>query len=135
MKIDTHLHFGGQCQEAFEFYEALLGGSINLMLTYGDSPAGSQVPIDWKDKIVHANLKLNDIDIAGSDVLPGQYERPKGFNLILQMNDTSEAKRIFDAFSQAGTVEYPLDKTFWSPCYGVVVDQFGISWEINCAGA
>ena len=135
MRIDAHLHFCGRCQEAFEFYEELLDGSISLMLTYGDSPAADQFPTELQSKIIHANLRLNNIEIAGADVLPDQYEQPRGFHLILQMDDESESKRIFNALSKAGTVTIPLGKTFWSPCYGIVVDQFGISWEINCAAA
>lgn len=135
LRISTHLHFSGQCQEAFEFYKELLGASITLMLTYGDSPVANQVPSEWQSKIVHASLSLNDIEIAGDDVLSDQFEQPKGFHLTLQMNDELEAKRVFTALSEAGTITLPLGKTFWSPCYGIVADQFGISWEVNCATA
>jgi len=135
MKIDTHLHFGGQCQEAFEFYEALLGGSINLMLTYGDSPAAESVPVEFHDKIVHGNFNVSNIEIAGADMLPDLYEQPKGFHLILQLDDESNAEHIFNQLSGNGTVTMPLGKTFWSPCFGILVDRFGIPWEINCESA
>ena len=25
----------------------------------------------------------------------------------------------------------PLGKTFWSPCFGMVTDRFGVGWMIN----
>jgi PhnB protein len=131
MRIETHLCFSGQCRQAFEFYAELLGGSYEL-LRYGDSPAAEHVPADWHDKVVHGSLKVNDIEIAGADVLPEQYEQPRGFHLILQLEDEQEASRLFKGLASGGTISIPLGKTFWSACYGIVVDQFGISWEINC---
>jgi PhnB protein len=28
-------------------------------------------------------------------------------------------------------VQMPLDATFWSPAFGMVVDRFGVSWMVN----
>jgi PhnB protein len=135
MRIATHLHFCGQCQEAFEFYRGQLGGTISSMLTYGDSPEAENVPVEFHNKIIHGTFNVSNIEIAGADVLPNQYEQPKGFHLILQLDDESKAERIFNALSEDGKITMPLGKTFWSPCYGILVDKFGISWEINCESA
>lgn len=131
MKIGIHLHFKGQCQRAFEFYRELFGGSIT-MLTYGESPAAKHVPVEFHDKVVHASFSIFGSEIAGADVLPDQYEQPKGFQLLLQVDSSAQAKILFNGLSAGGEIIMPLDKTFWSPCYGIVKDQFGISWELNC---
>ena len=132
MRVNIHLSFCGQCREAFEFYENLLGGSIGLMLAYGDSPAADSVPAELRGNIVHANLVINEMEIAGADVPPDRYERPSGFNLLLEMDDQSEAKRVFKTLAEGGSILIPIGKTFWSSCYGMLVDRFGTPWEINC---
>ena len=132
MRVNIHLLFCGQCQKAFEFYKDLLGGSITLMLTYGDSPAAEKAPGEWHSKIVHANLVVNDMVLAGADILPEQYERPQGYYVLLEIEEPSEAERIFKALSEGGSVQMPIQKTFWSVRFGVLVDRFVTPWEINC---
>jgi PhnB protein len=130
MRIDFHINFAGQCQKAFEFYQSILGGNIEL-LTYENSPAKNQVPENWLHKIVHGSFHFNNLQIAGTDVLPENYLAPQGFQLLLQMEANIEAGRVFDALSQDGLVIMPLQKTFWTQSFGIVTDQFGITWEIN----
>ena len=134
MRIDFHINFSGNCREAFLFYRAIFGGDIDL-LTYGESQSDIDIPEEWNEKIIHGSFKLNNLEIAGADVLPEQYKAPQGFHLLLQLKDESESKRIFHALSKGGSITMPLQPTFWSPYYGIVVDKFGISWEINCAPA
>lgn len=135
MKLNPHLSFGGQCQDAFQFYERCLGGKVNTMLTYGDSPMANQVPPEFRGKIVHATLTVGDNVLYGADVVPEQYRSPKGFHLTLGIQEPAEAERIFNELSQNGTVQMPIQKTFWAVLFGVLTDRFGISWEINCEQA
>lgn len=130
MELGTHLVFSGQCREAFEFYARTLGGTIEGMLAYGDTPMASAVPPDWGAKIVHATLDIDGRKLMGADVLPKDYERPQGFYVLLTEAPT-EVKAIFAALAEGGSVKMPLQETFWSPAFGVVVDRFGIPWEIN----
>jgi PhnB protein len=130
MDLGTHLIFSGQCREAFEFYARTLGGTIEGMVAYGDTPAASGVPADWSTKIVHATLSIGGRKLMGADVLPKDYDRPQGFYVLLN-EEPAKAKAIFEAIAEGGTVKMPLQKTFWSPAFGVVVDRFGIPWEIN----
>lgn len=132
MKLNPHLSFGGNCQDAFQLYERCLGGKIITMLTYGNSPMAEQVPPEWRGKIVHATLQAGDNVLYGADVLPEQYERPRGFHITLGLADPAEAERTYRALAEKGTVQMPLQKTFWAVLFGVLVDQYGISWEINC---
>ena len=130
MRIDFHINFSGQCQEAFEFYQSILGGEVEL-LTYGNSPAKEDVPADWAEKIVHGSFAFNNLQITGADLLPENYQKLQGFQLLLQLNNSSEAQRIFDALAAGGIVTMPLQKTFWTDAYGIVTDRFGIPWEVN----
>lgn len=130
MRIDFHINFSGNCREAFEFYQSILGGNLEL-LTYGDSPAKDNVPVDWHNKIVHGSFILNNLQIAGADVPPEDYRAPQGFQFLLQLESATEARRVFDALSEAGVITMPLQETFWTKAYGMFTDKFGVPWEIN----
>ncbi len=132
MKLTPHIAFGGQCEAAFQFYERCLGGKILTMLAYGNSPMAEQVPPESRGKIAHATLTVGDNILMGADVLPEQYEKPKGFHILLGIDNPAEAERIYHALAENGTAQMPLQETFWAVRFGVLVDQFGISWEINC---
>ena len=129
------LSFNGQCEAAFRFYERCLDGTISFMLTWGNSPMGATAPPDWQTKINHATLQIGDTVITGADVVDDQYEAPRGFSIVLNLDDPDAAERIFHALADIGRVDYPLQQTFWALRFGAVHDQFGISWSINCEAA
>ena len=133
--MTPYLSFAGQCEEAFKFYEANLGGQLGLIFRYGESPMADQAPPDWHDKLMHGNVTVCGQALMGGDLPPDRYEAPKGFSLSLQLSDTSEAERVFSALSEGGKITLPLEKTFWAARFGMVVDRFGIPWMINCDGA
>lgn len=135
MQLNPHLHFNGHCEEAFTFYQQCLGGNIQTMMTYGDSPMADQTPPDWRDKIIHATLMVGETALMGADVPRDQYETPRGFSVTIQLNEPAEAERIFRELSESGTVTMPLVQTFWAARFGMVVDRFGIPWMINCGQA
>jgi PhnB protein len=133
MKLTTHLKFNGRCREAFEFYERCLGGKITSMMTYGDSPMAEKPAPQWREKVLHATLVTGEGRLYGIDVGPEEkYQPPAGFEVTIGLSDGAEADRIFARLSEGGKVKMPLQKTFWASAFGVVVDRFGISWEVNC---
>jgi PhnB protein len=132
MRLNPYLTFNGRCEAAFRFYEKSLGGKIVMMMTYGNSPLAEQAPPDWRNKIVHATFALGDRILQGADALPEHYQKPQGFSVVLQLGDAAEADRIFKALSEGGTVQVPLQESFWALRFGMLVDQFGTPWMINC---
>ncbi len=132
MKLSPHLSFDGSCQEAFSFYENLFGGEIITMLSYGESPMSSSVDPDWYEKIIHATLVLPDGVLSGADVPPGEYDSPRGFQILYQPATPDDSRRVFNALADGGKVVMPIQETFWSPCYGALVDRFKVPWEISC---
>jgi PhnB protein len=117
-----------------QFYQSILGGSLQTMLTYGETPMASSMDSRWHDRIVHATLVLDEVELTGVDVIAGSYRRPQGFFVTLTVAGIVRASEIFKALVDGGTIELPFEKTFWSPGFGVFVDRFGIPWEINTAG-
>ncbi len=108
MQLNPYLTFKGQCEAAFKFYEKCLGGKIVAMLTHAGTPAEQHVPPEWRNKILHAYMIVGDQVLMGSDAPPDRYQEPKGFSVSLTIKDVR---------------------------FGMLVDQFGIPWMINCAQA
>ncbi|MDB5967794.1 MAG: putative glyoxalase family protein [Hydrocarboniphaga sp.] len=131
--ITPYLSLNGQCEAAFKFYEQHLGGKIEAMMTFGETPACGHVSADHQKKIMHACIALGEQRLMGSDGMPEEaHNGVKGCSVALGVDSIAEAERIFAALSQNGTVEMALDKTFWAVRFGAVTDQFGVPWLINC---
>ena len=133
MKINPYLIFNGDCKAAFTFYAESLNGNIEAMLTFGETPAREHVPADLHNLIIHTRLTVGDQAIMGSDTTP---DRPtddmSGCSISLNVDSIAEAERMFSALSEDGTVQMPLEQTFWAARFGMLVDRFGVSWMINC---
>jgi PhnB protein len=132
MQLNPYLLFGGQCEAAFRYYEKVLGGKITAMMPHEGTPAESQVPAEWRKKIIHARLAIGDEVLMGSDAPPDRYKPPQGFSVSVQVKTPEDADRIFHALADNGKVTMPLGKTFFSSAFGMLTDQFGIPWMVNC---
>jgi PhnB protein len=132
MQLNSYLHFNGRCEEAFKFYEKLFGGKIEAIFPHEGTPAAEHVPPEWRKKIMHARLSVGDQVLMGSDVPPGHYNSPQGFRVNISVKNPADAERIFKALADKGKVTMPLEKTFWAQRFGMVNDQYGTPWMINC---
>lgn len=135
MRLNPYLTFDGRCEEAFKFYEKVLGGKIAAMIPYEGSPAEEHSPPEWRKKILHARLVLDDQFLMGSDNSPEHYEPMKGFSVTLGIDKPADAERVFNALAEKGKVQLPLAETFWAQRFGILTDQFGTPWMINCEKA
>jgi PhnB protein len=133
VQVNPYLNFNGQCAEAFRFYERVLGGKIEVMMTHGESPIAGEVPVEWRDRVLHARLAVGDQVLMASDSPPEMYQKPQGLYVSLQVEQSADAQRIFQALVENGTVTMPFEKTFWAAGgFGMLVDRFGTPWMINC---
>ena len=133
MKINPYLIFNGDCNAAFTFYAQSLPGQIEAMLTFGETPAGEHVPKDLHNLIIHTRLAVGDQAIMGSDTIPDRpVDAMSGCSISLNVDSIAEAERVFAALSEGGSVQMPLDATFWAARFGMLVDRFGVSWMVNC---
>lgn len=133
MKINPYLLFDGNCRQAMAFYEKALGAKIETISTWGEGPAADQMPKEAHDLVMHASLNLNDQRIMASDNPPGdKYEGYKGFNITINVDKPEDAEQIFGAISEGGQITMPIEETFWALRFGMVTDQFGVPWMVNC---
>ena len=132
MQLNPYLTFNGNCETAFKFYEKVLGGKILAMMPHEGTPAAGHVPAEWRKKIIHARMTIGDQLLMASDAPPDRYEPMKGFSVNITVKDPAEADRIFAALSESGTVKMAIQETFWAVRFGMLVDQFGTPWMVNC---
>jgi PhnB protein len=131
MQIDPYLSFRGNCEEAFTFYEKIFGGKIEFKMTHGESPMAAQTAPEWRNKIMHASMRVGDRILLGADAPPQYQQEPQGFCVSISVKDAAEAERVFNALAEGGKVNMPLAETFWSPRFGMLIDRFGIPWMVN----
>jgi PhnB protein len=132
MQIQMYLHFTGQCEAALKYYQQHLGAEILFLMHFKGSPAASETPANWQDKVMHATVRVGSAEIMASDGMPGQPAlQSQGFSLSLTPNSLEEAERLFGILSEKGKVTMPLQKTFFAERFGSLIDQFGIPWMIH----
>jgi PhnB protein len=133
MKINPYLIFDGNCEVAFKFYQLCLHGKIAMMMRFGEMPEGADIPAESHDKIIHVRLEVGDQVLMGSDTTAGHpYTGIHGCSVSLNVDSIAEAKRIFEALSDQGSIQMPLEQTFWASRFGMLTDKFGVPWMINC---
>jgi PhnB protein len=104
-----------------------------MLIRFKDSPEKppeGTMPPGMDNKVMHSTLRIGDAVVMASD---GHCQgRPKfeGFSLSLTAANDAEAERLFAALGKGGTVVQPLIKTFFSSRFGMVADQFGVTWMI-----
>lgn len=124
----------GNGQEAVTFYEQALGAKVENMQTFAEMKTDPEHPIpeEAKDLLMHAYLKVGDFELMISDNFPGSpYQAGDHISIALVYDQPEEAKAVFEKLSAGGKVELPMQETFWSPLYGVLVDKFNVTWQIS----
>ena len=136
--IQPYLFFNGSCEQAINFYTQALGAKVEMMMRFKESPEPpppDRVPPGFENKIMHSSFRIGQTTVMASDGCSADKAKFEGFSLSLSVANEAEAKRAFTALADGGKVQMPLAKTFWSPCFGMVEDRFGIGWMISAAPA
>lgn len=128
MKLDVYLNFAGVCEQAFQFYEEHLGGRITFLQRHGEIPGPSNVPPDFKDRILHARMDLGGAVLMGADIPNAQPMRSA--YLTLRVDSDDEADRIYALLSDGGQIFMPMEETFFASRFAMLRDRFGTSWML-----
>ena len=133
MAFDPYLFFGGTCRQAFTRYQEIFGGELQL-LTMADTPDSEDVPAEQADLIIHAALTLDDRLLMGSDdPTTDDFGPVQGMMVSYSASDADDARTVFEALAEGGSVNQALTETFFSPAFGMCVDRFGTPWMVSAA--
>src|SRR5215216_5975543 len=134
MHVQPYLVFEGRCEEALEFYGAKLGAKVTMLMRFKDSPdpegSAKMCAPNSGNNVMHAEFKIGDTTLMASDGMAKEAPVFRGFSLSLTVADEADAKRKFAALGEGGQVQMPLAPTFFSPCFGMVQDRFGVGWMV-----
>ena len=128
MKLDIYLNYGGNCEEAFRFYEQNLGGKITTMIRHGEQPDQANVPAGWKAAVLHARIEIGGTVLMGADI-PGA-EPMRSAYLTLSADSAEEAERLYALLSDGGQIFMKMEETFFASRFAQLRDQFGTSWML-----
>ena len=134
MNVTPYLNFDGRCEQALEFYAKAIDARVEMTMRYSDSPEPpppGMVKPGSDHKIMHTQFRVGTALVMASDGYCGDAPEFKGVSLSLAADDEATARRWFDGLAAGGKIEMPLGKTFWSPCFGMVTDRFGLMWMVT----
>jgi PhnB protein len=128
-----YLGFNGNCAEAMRFYEAVLDGKLEILMSGADSPMAAQIPKEFADRILHARLALKGGGYLYAGDAPAQmpYQGIHGVSITLNYNSVAEAQATFDKLAAGGKVTMAMQPSFWAKSFGMLVDKFGTPWIVN----
>lgn len=133
MQVQPYLMFDGRCEEALEFYRKAVGAQITSLMRFKEMPepnAAEMCPPGSAEKVMHSSFTIGKTTLMASDGNSTGKPVFQGVSLSLIVDDEAQANRLFTALGDGGQVQMPLGKTFFSPAFGMVADQFGVSWMV-----
>ena len=130
VQLNTYLNFGGNCEQAFRFYEQHLGGTVTSLMRHGEMPEGSPAPAGWNDKVLHARMTLGGTDLLAADVDPGRFQPMRSAYLTLSLESSADADRVYRLLAEGGEVFMPMSETFFAHRFAMLRDQFGTNWML-----
>ena len=131
MLVQPYLFFGGRCEEALEFYRKAIGAEVQMLTRFKESPEPQKLPECFNDKVMHVAFRIGKTTLMASDGQCDGTQNFDGFSLSITVPDVAEAERVFAALGKGGLVITPLEKTFWSPKFGMLQDRFGVGWMVS----
>ena len=130
MQLHTYLNYGGNCEEAFKFYEQHLGGKITMLMRHGEQPNPQNVPTGWANAVLHARMNLGGTELLGADIPPDRFKPIRSAYLSLTLGSDEEADRVFALLSNGGEIFMPMQDTFYASRFAMLRDKFGTSWML-----
>ena len=137
MRVEPYMMLSGRTEEAITFYQQAIDAKVVMMMRFADSPDKNHpmpLPPDWDNKIMHAGFMVGDTLVMASDGMSAEPVKYEGVSLSITTDTEAETHRFFNALSVGGNVSMPVGKTFWSPCFGMLSDKFGVNWMIGLDG-
>lgn len=134
MNVIPYINLSGNAEQALNRYQEVFGGKVEIM-RWSQMPPNPKMPVDddWQDKVMHGSLTMAEgVAIYAADSLQsGEPSFASNVFLHMEFDTEDQLRSAFDALSAGGTVNMPVDKTFWGAVYGDLVDTFGVGWGMH----
>lgn len=129
-KVTPFLMFQGNAEEALNYYTSLIEDSeITSISRYGANEAGEE------GSVMQATFSLKGQEFMCMDSnVKHEFTFTPSFSLFITCDTEEEINRLYENLTEDGSVLMPLDDYSFSKKFGWVVDQFGISWQLNLPG-
>ena len=137
--INPYIHFNGNAEEAFTFYQSVFGGNFTRIVRFKDlSFEGAPDFEKEAEKIMHISLPIGKHTVLmGSDTpeqLGKHNEMETRSKISISAETKEEADHIFNGLSAGGQIEMPIQDSPWGSYFGMFRDKFGIEWMIELEG-
>jgi len=134
MAVNIYVNFNGNCREAVEFYAKVFGIEKPRIMTFGDMRPDPGFPLTEETKalVLNTSLIINGSNVRFSDCPPGKpVIVGNNISLIIENKNIDEIKSLFNKLKEGGSVTMEPQETFWTKCYGFVIDKYGIGWQLS----
>jgi len=131
-KMNLYANFDGQCREAMTFYKSVFGGELTMQ-SAGSSPMAAQVPAQFQDHLIHAQLDTQDWTLMASDAIGHPLTHGNDMSIMINCDSEEQINTYYKALSAGGEIVSELKKEFWGAIYANFVDKYGIRWMLNYA--
>lgn len=134
--VNIYLNFNGNCEDAFNFYQSILGGEFTYIGRFGEIPESEDYKVAEgdKNKIMHVSLPVGNSILMGSDIgseWASSFQQGNNFSVSITADSKDEANKLFKGLSEEGQITMPLADTFWGDYFGMFTDKFGVNWMIS----
>ena len=130
MKLDVYLNYGGNCEQAFRFYEQHLGGKITMMMRHGEQPNAGNVPANWRNAVLHARIEFGKTVLMGADIPPDRFQPMRSAYLTLTADSADQAELLYALLTDGGQIFMKMEETFFASRFAMLRDKFGTSWML-----
>ncbi|MDP5169024.1 MAG: VOC family protein [Bacteroidia bacterium] len=136
-RINPHINFNGNAEEAFTFYQSVFGGEYTNIVRFKDL-SGPEFPVSEKEanKLMHIALPIGQNALMANDIPESMgrvSEQENRSKIYIEAESREEANKLFHGLSAGGHTEVPIDESATGACFGMFRDKFGIEWIVNFA--
>ncbi len=134
-RINPHINFNGNAEEAFTFYKSVFGGEFSKVVRFRDiSSPEYPVPQAEENKIMYIALPIGGSVLMANDIpeMMGKVSEEENRSKIsVRAESKEEAGHLFNGLSAGGQVEMPLEENPDGTYFAMFRDKFGIEWMIK----
>ena len=135
-RINPHINFNGNAEEAFTFYKSVFGGEFTKVIRFKDLASDEfQVAKKEENKIMHIALSIGKSNTLMANDVPEimgrTNENENRSKIVISAESKEEADKLFNGLAAGGQIEMPISDSPWGSYFGMFRDKYGIEWMVD----